>query len=730
MRSRRLVGGLAALATAVSGSALVAMAVPASAGSSTSPAFARTTTPDAVVSQRGNDGSVRVIEPKGGTIARPRGVAADAKPETAAKAHLSTYAKAFGVSSSQLTAASSTKLANGSAVRFDRSVDGVPVFAGQLVVALDQSNNLQFIAGETGGKPTRSFPSVGKLQANKFAGVARKVVATREKLGSTAGLKVRSEGRNWYDGSILGVPGAKGVQPVYTYVVGDARRALQYRVLVDASTGKAALAYSLTERALNRVVCDAKRRVDADTTCDGDANPYARVEGQGPSGVADVNKVYDFFKDTSVRYASYVNLDLTKLIGIDYGDGKGKALRATVRVCTSDPNGCPFANAYWDGQQMVFGEGVTTDDVTGHELTHGVTERTAALAYLYQSGAINEGLSDAWGEIVDLTNGSADDTAANRWKIAEGSSLGVIRDMKNPNAYDQPDKMTSGMWYDDVNFEDNGGVHYNSGVFNKSVYLLADGASFNGYTVRGLGLAKTAKVLWTTQNLLAPGADYKDVFYTMPLACRKNIGQVGTYITEDDCQQVDKAVRATEMYKDPVRGSAKNVDYCANGTSPKASYTEGFESKSGGWTFQGNWVLSSEVGMPYATVGKDSATSWTNAGDNVALTQKAGVKIPAGSYLRFDHSYLIENGDGARIEYNSGSGWHGMAALPNVNGEDTPAAQFGGLKSFAGTSNGFGGTRYDLSSLSGRTVQFRFHSKVGTDTSYWWVDNLKIYTCG
>lgn len=237
MRSRRLVGGLAAMVTAVTGSASVVMAAPASAGSTTSSAFARTT-PDAVVSLRGNDGSVRVIEPKGGSIARPKGVVADAKPETAAKAHLSTYAKAFGVTSSELKVAKATELANGSAVRFDRDVDGVPVFAGQLVVSLDQSNNLQFIVGETGSRPTRSFPTVSKLQAAKFAGVAKQVVATREKLGSTAGLKVRAQGRNWYDGAILGVPGAMGVQPVYNYLVSDASHFIVYQVLVDASTGK------------------------------------------------------------------------------------------------------------------------------------------------------------------------------------------------------------------------------------------------------------------------------------------------------------------------------------------------------------------------------------------------------------------------------------------------------------------------------------------------------------
>src|SRR5690606_26205742 len=113
---------------------------------------------------------------------------------------------------------------------------------------------------------------------------------------------------------------------------------------------------------------------------------------------------------------------------------------------------------------------------------------------------------------------------------------------------------------------------------------------FNGYDIRGLGPAKAAKVVWTLQNLLPAGADYKDVFYTLPLSCRKNIGRAGTYLTEDDCAQVDKVVRATEMYKDPVRGSAKNVDYCDNGT-PTSSYVQGFESKNDGWEFEGNWYL-------------------------------------------------------------------------------------------------------------------------------------------
>ena len=53
---------------------------------------------------------------------------------------------------------------------------------------------------------------------------------------------------------------------------------------------------------------------------------------------------------------------------------------------------------------MVYGDGfASADDVVGHELTHGVTEFSSHLFYYYQSGAINESLSDVFGEFVDLS---------------------------------------------------------------------------------------------------------------------------------------------------------------------------------------------------------------------------------------------------------------------------------------------------------------------------------------
>ena len=73
------------------------------------------------------------------------------------------------------------------------------------------------------------------------------------------------------------------------------------------------------------------------------------------------------------------------------------------RPSTTATGACPFANAFWNGTQMVYGDGfASADDVVAHELTHAVTEYSANLFYYMQSGALNESFSDIFGETVDL----------------------------------------------------------------------------------------------------------------------------------------------------------------------------------------------------------------------------------------------------------------------------------------------------------------------------------------
>ncbi len=196
---------------------------------------------------------------------------------------------------------------------------------------------------------------------------------------------------------------------------------------------------------------------------------------------------------------------------------------------------------------MTYGDGcfLVTDDVVAHELTHGVTEKESGLIYAFQQGAINESFSDIWGEFVDQTNGKGTDTAAVKWLMGEDTSIGAIRNMKNPPAFKDPDRMGSPLYY--TGSQDSCGVHSNSGVGNKAAYLITDGDTFNGYTNTGIGIAKAAAIYYEAQtNILTLTSNYHSLYDALNTACATLTGGADG-ITSADCVEVNKALLATEM---------------------------------------------------------------------------------------------------------------------------------------------------------------------------------------
>jgi Zn-dependent metalloprotease len=144
--------------------------------------------------------------------------------------------------------------------------------------------------------------------------------------------------------------------------------------------------------------------------------------------------------------------------------------------------GDKYDNAFWDGSEMVFGDGDMFDrftkslDVIGHELTHGVTEKEAGLQYLNQSGALNESVSDVFGVLVKQYKlGQTADQAD--WLIGAdvvGPQLApALRSMKAPGTANQYDRQPADMSGFVTTNRDNGGVHTNSGIPNKAFYLAA-----------------------------------------------------------------------------------------------------------------------------------------------------------------------------------------------------------------------------------------------------------------
>lgn len=231
------------------------------------------------------------------------------------------------------------------------------------------------------------------------------------------------------------------------------------------------------------VAAEAKQRIVYDAK-NGSQLPgtVARQEGDSPVTDVAVNEAYD---GSGVTYDLYFDV-----YGRNSIDNNGMRLDSTVHYQKG------YDNAFWNGQQMVYGDGdedlpeaqrlfnrfTAAIDVIGHELTHGVTQFEAGLVYWDQPGALNESMSDVFGSLVKQYQRQETAGDAN-WIIGEGlftsNVNGVgIRSMKAPGtAYDDPvlGKDPQPAHMDDYvrTIEDNGGVHINSGIPNHAFYVIA-----------------------------------------------------------------------------------------------------------------------------------------------------------------------------------------------------------------------------------------------------------------
>lgn len=215
-----------------------------------------------------------------------------------------------------------------------------------------------------------------------------------------------------------------------------------------------------------------------------------RAEGQGPSGDVAVNEAYDFCGAT---YDFFLQVLERNSI-----DDRGMRLDSTVHYDAD------YDNAFWNGQQMVYGDGdgeifgrfTQCLDVVGHELTHGVTQHTANLDYYGQPGAINESMSDVFGSLIKQYAKKQTVSQAD-WLIGEGLFVpkqGVnrkaLRSMAAPGtAYDDPtigkDPQPAHMKDYYGGADDNGGVHINSGIPNHAFYLAAMAIGGHAWEVAG-----------------------------------------------------------------------------------------------------------------------------------------------------------------------------------------------------------------------------------------------------
>src|SRR5689334_3473725 len=237
--------------------------------------------------------------------------------------------------------------------------------------------------------------------------------------------------------------------------------------LLESGAQRGALGVPVTAK--QRTVYDAQGR---------DVLPgkTVRTEGVAPVGDVEVNEAYDGLGATFDFFADVYDRNSI--------DDAGLHLAASVHY------GRRYDNAFWNGQQMVFGDGdgelfnrfTISLDVIAHELTHGVTGDEARLVYLGQAGALNESVSDVFGSLVKQY-ARRERAADADWLIGAGLFTAkvhgvALRSMKAPGtAYDDPllgrDPQPATMDGYVRTQADDGGVHTNSGIPNHAFYLAA-----------------------------------------------------------------------------------------------------------------------------------------------------------------------------------------------------------------------------------------------------------------
>jgi zinc metalloprotease ZmpA len=416
-------------------------------------------------------------------------------------------------------------------VRYDRTYRQLPVLGGDFVVHLAPDG-----AYKSSSRATRSAISLSSvtpaLSAPKAADLAANALKAAN-LGET--LKKLTAKPQLVVDALHGAPKLAWQtnaaaqdslgNPVARTVLTDARTGAQidawdsieqaagdgkslYSGTVPLQTTQSGSTYQLKDAARgNTYTGDAANKTDlcflticlsrAPSTVFTDADNHWGTGATSDRATAAVDAQYG----TDVTWDYYKNVHGRNGIA---GDGKGSYNRVHY--------GTNYNNAFWDDSCfcMTYGDGDGTQlgplvslDVAGHEMSHGVTSKTAALTYSGESGGLNEATSDIFGTLVEFYAGNSSDTGdylIGEKIVRSGFGRDALRYMDKPSK----DGNSADSWSSSVGNLD---VHYSSGVANHFAYLLAEGSgaktvngvsynspTSNGSTVTGIGRDKLGAI--------------------------------------------------------------------------------------------------------------------------------------------------------------------------------------------------------------------------------------------
>ncbi|MFG2135117.1 M4 family metallopeptidase [Streptomyces sp. NPDC048751] len=403
--------------------------------------------------------------------------------------------------------------------RYERTYAGLPVLGGDLVVHQSKS-------GETKGV-TKALKAAVKVASLKPAVTAAKA----EKQALTA-AKDAGSAKTAADQAPRKVIWAGNGKPTLAYetVIGglqDDGTPNELHVITDAATGKKLYEYQGIETGSGKSLYSGT--VTLGTTKSG--STY-QLTDSGRGGHKTYNKARSTSSSAGTLFtdaddvwgtgtASSSSTDQTAAVDAAYGAAvtwdfyksafgrsgianDGKAAYSRVHY------GNAYVNAFWDDSCfcMTYGDGegntdpLTSLDVAGHEMSHGLTAATAGLNYSGESGGLNEATSDIFGTGVEFFANNASD----KGDYLIGEKININGDGTPLRYMDKPSKDggSADSWSSTVGNKD---VHYSSGVANHFFYLLSEGSgsktingvtynspTSNGSTVTGIGRDKALQI--------------------------------------------------------------------------------------------------------------------------------------------------------------------------------------------------------------------------------------------
>ena len=373
--------------------------------------------------------------------------------------------------------------------RYNQKFNGLDVIGGDLIVHVDVKGAVHSVNGTARGGIPMSLGAGGMSDSTARAAIAADPRFAGMTTSATRMVYIQTADGVMHKAFEGVVEGSRGADPA------------RDKVYVDIDSGAIVADYPQIHFAENRKVYSANNGTSTPGT-------LKRSEGQAATSDVDVNAAYDGTGDAYEAYKNFFNRD-------SY-DNAGAVLISTVHF---DQNYC---NAYWDGTQMVYGDGDPSSncaplarsvDVTAHELTHAVTERESGLIYSGESGGMNEAMSDIFGAFVEAwTDGGKNGTLAvstDTFLVGEDILPPALRFMCNP----AQDGASADVWSSGVGNLD---VHYSSGLGNLAFCLLTKGGTHptgkTTITVPGIGMDKAIRIFYKAQvDLLTSSSNYAAV---------------------------------------------------------------------------------------------------------------------------------------------------------------------------------------------------------------------------